>query len=298
MNSYEIIDHWTKGIPYELAFWNNVFRWKHTFDGMMGWSHYGSLIELEGFDVHSFLLPTESPKVLDVGCGMSYATGNLIEKHGQHQQIDIHFVDPLATEFNKILKRYKRQLPKIEFGMVEHLSAFFPHRDADLVIIQNALDHSAFPVKGIYEALHTLKPGGILYLNHHPNEAETEHYKGFHQYNIVQEGASLVIWNKHERWDINRLLEGFAETSVCTQTNQHVVAIIRKTGEIPQHLTDNDGDKRLLAAMYIEASLWQQSFWSTLQFQSKYWLFNIIQFFAQALPWNLKMKAKKLIQQA
>lgn len=38
---------WSKGIPYEIAFWNNVFRWKHTFNGMMEWSNFNFVIDLE-----------------------------------------------------------------------------------------------------------------------------------------------------------------------------------------------------------------------------------------------------------
>ena len=127
---------------------------------------------------------------------LSYATGNYIEINGTKTALDLHYVDPLADVFNDIKKRYHRNLPDIEFGMVEYLSDFFPRHDADLIIIQNALDHSAMPIKGIQEAFSTLKTGGILYLNHHPNEAETEQYKGFHQYNIDEENGKLVIWNK------------------------------------------------------------------------------------------------------
>ena len=29
------ISQWIDGIPYEKAFWNNVYRWKQTFNGMM-----------------------------------------------------------------------------------------------------------------------------------------------------------------------------------------------------------------------------------------------------------------------
>ena len=102
---------------------------------------------------------------------MSYAIGDKIEKNGQLIPLDIHYVDPLAFHFNHILKKSKRQLPKIEFGMSEYLSAFIQNHDASLITIQNALDHSSAPVKGIIESLISLREGGILYLNHHPNEA-------------------------------------------------------------------------------------------------------------------------------
>ena len=182
------IKHWSEGIAYEIAFWNNVYRWKNTFSGMMGWSNHCQIIKLENFDCNRFLTSCQTePNVLDIGCGMSYTTGNYIKpENGAQRAVNIHYVDPLAPFFNDILKRYSSRikkrlgymLPDIEFGMVEYISSFYPHNTVDLAIIQNALDHSALPIKGLLEAIECLKTGGKLYLNHHPNEAETEHYKG------------------------------------------------------------------------------------------------------------------------
>lgn len=168
-NTTAITQKWLEGISYEVAFWNNVYRWPHTFQGMMGWAHYGSTICLEGFDANHFLLANDHPSVYDVGSGMSYAVGDHLEKGGKLIPLDIHYIDPLAFHFNRILKKYKKKLPPIEFGMTEYLSAFI--HDASLITIQNALDHSSAPIKGIVEALLALRKGGVLYLNHHPNEA-------------------------------------------------------------------------------------------------------------------------------
>lgn len=75
-----ITQKWLEGISYEVAFWNNVYRWPHTFQGMMGWAHYGSAICLEGFDANHFLLADDHPRVYDVGSGMSYAVGDHLKK--------------------------------------------------------------------------------------------------------------------------------------------------------------------------------------------------------------------------
>ncbi len=291
-------DKWIKGIAYEVAFWNNVYRWKRTFRGMMGWSHYGSVIELEEFDANSFLAGKESPVILDVGCGMSYATGNLISRNGTETPADIRYVDPLAPYFNRILRRYRRGLPEITFGMMEYLSAFYPEQDVDLVIIQNALDHSANPVKGIMEALETLRTGGILYLNHHPNEGETENYKGFHQYNITDEDGKLIIWNRDERSDINALIKDFADISVSRSAQGHVIAVITKTAGVPPHLTEDRKDKRRLCEDLIMQTMQTSSIAHAVKARCRYWKFNAIQFVAQALPWETRMKVKKLIKQA
>ncbi len=85
-----VTEKWLDGIAYEIAFWKNVYRWPHTFKGMMGWSHYGSKINLEGFDANDFLLKFNNPKVYDVGSGMSYAIGDRIEKQGEEIALDGH----------------------------------------------------------------------------------------------------------------------------------------------------------------------------------------------------------------
>lgn len=292
------IQKWIEGIPYEIAFWNNVYRWKRPFDGLMKWSHYGNIIELECFDASQFLENQENPLVLDVGAGMSYATGNYINKGGEKTPLDIHYVDPLAPFFNKILKKYKKNLPEIDFGMMEYLSAFYPDHNVDLVIIQNALDHSSNPLKGIYEAVDTLRVSGKLYLNHHPNEAEMEHYKGFHQFNICAENEKLTIWNKSERYDIAELLHDFAEVETATAESGHVIAIITKKSDVPYDLLGDKNDKRVLAEALLQQSFSSFSFAKRLRMSLLYWKYNFIQFVIQGLPWDLRMKIKRLIKQA
>ena len=291
------INKWIEGIPYEVAFWNNVYRWKRPFNGLMKWSHFGNCIELESFDASQFLENQENPLVLDVGAGMSYATGNFIKKNDEDVPLEIHYVDPLAPFFNKILKKYKKNLPDIDFGMMEYLSAFYPDHNVDLVIIQNALDHSSNPLKGIFEAVDTLRLGGKLYLNHHPNEAETEHYKGFHQFNICEENGKLIIWNKAQRFDVAELLSGFATVETSESESGHVIAVITKTAEVPENLVGDDG-KGFLTEEKLRQSLKNLSFCKRLKMKVLYFKYNCIQFVIQGMPWNLRMKIKRLIKQA
>lgn len=112
--------------------------------------------------------------------------------------------------------------------MSEYLSAFIQNHDASLITIQNALDHSSAPVKGIIESLISLREGGILYLNHHPNEAEMEKYKGFHQYNVDERNGKLYIWNKAHHVNVTELLNGFASVETKRMDNGHIIAIIRR----------------------------------------------------------------------
>ena len=287
-----------KGIAYEVAFWNNVYRWNHGFKALMDWSNYGSVIELELFDANHFLVDRIKPQVLDVGCGMSYATGNYLKTGDRNEPLNIHYVDPLADYFNDILKRYHRELPPISFGMMEYLSAYYPGHQIDLVIIKNALDHSSNPIKGIIEAIETLKTDGILYLNHHPNEAETEHYKGIHPTNITEENGQLIIWNKRERCNINEMLHGIASVETLRNAETgHVIAIIRKTAEVPDRFSTQQKDIIELCQSLVRNNRQSQRLSHALSFKWHYMLYNTIQFFAQILTYDQRMKIKKIIKQ-
>lgn len=301
------MNNWIEGIPYELAFWNNLYRWRWTYEGLLSWSNYGKELCLEGIDARSVLLSATTataatsrsgkPIVLDVGAGMSYAPGNFYLNGTEKQEIDIRYIDPLAFHYNRILKKRHKNLPEVTFGVAEYLSSCVAD-EADLVIIQNALDHSFAPIKGIIEALRTLHTGGFLYLNHHPNEAETEDYKGFHKFNICEEHGKLIIWNKESRRDVNELLNGFATIDVKTVENGHIVALIKKTAEVPASLYDDKASIRELC--HSNHLLFYQVYSGHLSMKLKcsYAFYNFIQFFVQALPHNLKIKLKKLIKQA
>lgn len=300
-----VTQKWLDGISYEIAFWTNVYRWPHTFRGLMEWSNYGSAIALQGFDANAFLQAFPHPKVFDVGCGMSYAIGDHIERNGKLETIEVHYVDPLAFHFNRILRRTKRDLPQIEFGMSEYLSSFIPTKDASLITIQNALDHSSAPVKGIIEALVSLHEGGVLYLNHHPNEAETEDYKGFHQYNIDERDGDLIIWNKSQTVNITQLLDGFARVETKRMdSDNHIVAVISRIpghDSLPDKLqpyVDDKADKGELCQVLLQYQFRHKSLPKHIKASLHYAVLNAVQCLAQMLPWSLKMKVKRLIKQA
>lgn len=78
---------WLSGIPYELAFWNNVFRWTSTFNSMMRWSRYNKNLELDGMDVSVLLKDSENPIVLDIGCGLSFANGDRLSMEEKKKRL-------------------------------------------------------------------------------------------------------------------------------------------------------------------------------------------------------------------
>lgn len=227
------IDAWMAGIKYEAAFWSaNLSPRKRRRDreervkDTSPLYYPGEMKKLQDRSIED-LKDRSEIEVMDVGCGLSYLP---IPYLGE-QNRTIHYVDPLAGIYNRIAKKKKVNLPKIDFGMIEYLNTFYSPESMDYIIIRNALDHSFNPAQGIISALDVLRTGGAFQLNHAENEAEHEHYIGFHQYNITEENGHLIIWNKKERWDINEMLKGYCDIEVMRRNDgkrDRIVCLIEK----------------------------------------------------------------------
>ena len=287
---------WISGIPYELAFWNNIYRWDSTFEGVTNWCRLGKSIQLEGFDAITFLSQFSQPIVLDVGCGISYAKGDQLPTQEGLKPLEVHYIDPLASYYNEIMKRHHREMPKVEFGMMEHLACTHKREGIKLVIIQNALDHSSNPLAGILQSLHVLDIGGCLYLNHHPNEAETEHYKGFHKFNIcTDDDHHLLIWNHQHRTVVDDLITPFATIQTTTLPNGFVVSTLIKTADVTPHLIDSQSETANLVKDQMMLIDLLQHPHHAIGLKLKYWYYNMVHFFVQSLPREKRMKLRTLV---
>ena len=290
---------WLLGIPYEVAFWDATYANKKVLAKTLAFSHYGRELSLDGFDAAGFLLAQAQPeeaKILDIGCGMTYMPGEfIVDEKGQQRQLNIHYIDPLANYYNDIAAEYHVQVPKVEFGMMEHLSAFYPEHDVTLALIQNALDHSANPVKGILEALNALKKGGKLYLNHHPNEAEYENYRGFHQFNICIEQDELIIWNREQQFNVNDIVKDFArvETKIV---EENPIAILTKTAEVPVTLLDHEQDIRTLSTALLELTRKMNDASFMRRYHRQYRFYRLAQKASKLFSWQTRQKIKKFIK--
>lgn len=273
-NSEKKLERWLLGIPCETSFWSNVFLCKSDREWCV--KNAKSEIHLHNFDVQSFLRKLESQDegciVIDLGCGLSYMAGSMMDG----KRLNIHFIDPLANFYNDIIKKSKLDLPKIEFGMMEYISSFYGENKVALIIIQNALDHSEDPIKGIVESIISLEIGGILYLKHYPNEAEKEAYRGFHQYNIDIEDNQLVIWNRNMKYNLNKLLEGFTEiTTSRYSTPNEVICLIKKTKDVPSVYRNSQDDIKTLSCRLINQAKLTDNLSFVLQYQTKKLLYFI-----------------------
>ena len=290
---------WLLGIPYEVAFWDSVYGNKKALASTLAFSHYGRELTLDGFDAREFILSQSEPDkaaILDIGAGMSYLPGEFIlDEKGNKRTLNIHYIDPLAAYYNDIAAKHKVNVPKVEFGMMEYLSAFYPDHDVTLAIIQNALDHSADPVKGILEALNALKKGGVLYLNHHPNEAEYEQYRGFHQYNICIENDELIIWNRDNRFNVNQIVKDCArvETKII---EKNPVAILTKTADVPAVLLDHEQDIRTLNTALLELTRKMNDASFMRRYHRQFCFYRLAQKASKLFSWQTRQNIKKFIK--
>lgn len=264
---------WLDGIPYEIAFWRSYYGNRRRRADLFRWSDYGKECILDNFDLAAFMNeisgknPDREPLILDVGCALSYVTGS--RQNGK--ELNIRYIDPLAPFYNRILEDYAIDRPKITYGLAEALPALFRRGSVALVHVRNALDHSADPLGAILSALTVVQTGGVVYLRHHPDEAEHENYRGFHQYNIStdSDGNRLIIHNRTERIDVSDRLSGFADVEVSRTPNSDIVAVIRKLAEVPHELYDENTAAAYTAGMLEETMAHLHDASSSLRYQLK-----------------------------
>lgn len=218
----ENVELWKSGIDYELQFWERWFltrgrEWPEDYTNRLNpnapiepWV----AAELEKMRLNE-------AEILDVGAGPITNIGYT------HPRIKIHVTacDPLAFQYGEIRRRFSI-IPPVEtiFATAESLTKYFSVDHFDLVHCRNALDHSLNPVKGILEMAKVVKPGGRIMLRNMRNEAENENYEGFHQFNFDVVDGHFIIWNRHERVDVETVLPpGFTMTAVL---NQSVTAVL------------------------------------------------------------------------
>lgn len=267
------VQRWLDGIPYEIAFWRSYYGNRRRRADLFGWSDYGKECVLENFDLAAFMdevgnkQSEREPLILDVGCALSYVTGTMLNG----RKLNIRYIDPLAPFYNRILDNYAIERPKITYGLAEALPALFRKGSVALVHVRNALDHSADPLAAIFSALTVVQIGGVVYLRHHPDEAEHENYRGFHQYNISTdaEGDKLIIHNRTQRIDVNERLSGFADVEVSRTQDSDIVAVIRKRSEVSRELYDENTAAAYTAKMLEETMVHFHATSSSLRYQLK-----------------------------
>lgn len=151
--------------------------------------------------------------LMDIGSSSSPAYGNILP---DNVRIQSYAVDALATFYNKLYEKYIPECNRqIKLGIFEFIASFFEKNFANVILIENALDHSIDPVKGILECLEVLKPNGLLRLFHRRCEAIFEEYTGMHHWNIdYNDALELLIWNDKFYINVSKLLDNDVEIKI------------------------------------------------------------------------------------
>lgn len=234
------LSSWTRGIAFELEFWERWFATK----GAEWPTSYLERLDPAGENPQSLLdrLGIPQPKqkrVLDVGAGpMTFLKG-------MHAGEPVHVVacDPLAPYYSEMAERHGVQRPIATVqAFAEDLTAVFDLDAFDAVHCANALDHSFDPLRGIEEMLAVCKVGGTVLLSHSRNEAEFEHYTGFHQWNFDKIGDDFVIWNRHGMWNATARFSSLSIVTTECVGERHIFAAFKKN--VPSNMNLKDRYRR------------------------------------------------------
>lgn len=201
--NYEI---WKNELPSEVDFWK---RWISK-DGMPeGWlkeqrQRFDPNTPLQEWIQDLLRAPIGATvRILDVGSGPATTIG----KVWAERKVDITALDPLADDYNRLLREYKIKVPVQTQSCAGELVADFVEPDSfDLAYSVNALDHSHNPLKAVQGMVNSVKKGGWVVLEHYINEAEHEAYDGLHQWNFAKENGEFIIWNKQQRLMVRKNL--------------------------------------------------------------------------------------------
>ncbi|MFZ2727425.1 MAG: methyltransferase domain-containing protein [Methylococcaceae bacterium] len=184
-------DTWLSNIQEEVDFWRMWMtseKYAHLKDARLKNNKIVSqgIINLLGLSEGSQI------KLLDVGSGPISTLGS------EHDNFDIqlHPVDPLAEEYNKLLDELNlSQCPRIVKGTGESLKELFTENHFDFVNSANALDHSYNPLLCIQNMVHVCKPSGWVNIVTVQNEGQRQNYQGLHQWNFELQDDCVRLWN-------------------------------------------------------------------------------------------------------
>ena len=214
---------WSSGKTHEITFWTDYLRdkggqWPEDFRMRL------DPLRVMQEKISMILPKTKNPVIIDAGSGPFSVIGRNLDG----KQVKIRAVDPLAREYEKLIKKFGITTPdNLIRGRVEDLSRIFGHNYADIVYMHNALDHCSDPVKGIRQMLSVVKPGCVVMLEHNVNEAEKAQYSGLHQWNVSSEGNDLILWNRDYRLNITRIVSGIADVKI-TNDGKWITALLTK----------------------------------------------------------------------
>lgn len=216
VNPVNAIEKWAQNLLAEVKFWiQDVAQDSGRYhDSYINDRSNNKIFNCKHLDSPVY----DNSVVMDVGCGLCSQYGNLTATG----KIKLVAVDPLAHQYNEInkiaLDKDKFSDKIVHFGLFEYLDAFYPNNYADIILIDNALDHCFDPVKSIVSCLQVLKVNGTISMMHTIREAVNQNYKDLHQWNLDSNDKSeLIIWNNNSFVNVTRKLEDYADITVSKE---------------------------------------------------------------------------------
>jgi SAM-dependent methyltransferase len=189
------------------------------------------------------MLPPGPCRVLDVGAGPITKAGTFVAG----RDVEIIAVDPLADIYAEVIAAAGVTVPlPTQFAFGEDVSARFDADSFALILCTNALDHAIEPLWCLIEMLILARTGAHIILQHGVNEAESENYSGFHQWNFSAEDGRFIIWNRERRLDATTILAPCARLA-CHVDNNYITCVIRKHAAVP--MDRQDYHRRMRAAL-------------------------------------------------
>jgi SAM-dependent methyltransferase len=226
---------WHSSLPRELDYWD---AWIKERGGSRKLQRISDSFQWR-IDPASELQPPlrevvdrcEGPAVsiLDVGAGPLTSVG----KVHPEKELRLVAVDPLASEYNRLLERAGIEPPvRTVPGEAEKLLERYRRESFDIAHADNALDHSADPLEAIDNMLAVVKRGGYVVLRHLVNAGERNFYLGLHQWNFEVADEELILWNPRARHNLSRRLSPQANV-VCRDEGKRIVCVIAKRSGAP-----------------------------------------------------------------
>jgi SAM-dependent methyltransferase len=165
-------------------------------------------------------------RLLDAGAGPLTFVGKRWPGH----DLELTAVDALADSYDALLAEYAITPPvRTRRCDSERLSDVFAPDSFDMACAAHTIDHSYEPLRAIRQLVTVVRPGGVVLLQHYPNEAENEVYSGQHQWNLDWVSGDCILWRPGDKWSLRRELAGQA-TVTGGKADDVVTTVITKSG--------------------------------------------------------------------
>lgn len=194
MSPSDHYEHWKRGWDNELNYWRYILSDMGKKEGVEADTRArldpNAPLQENFRNLATDIGKTSKLRILDVGAGVLTHIGKVWD----NCDVQITAIDPLAAAYDELLSDVGIEpIVRTIEGQAENLPQQFPRQRFDIVVANNALDHSADApacIKGMWQVV---VKGGVMVLSHAINEAETHRYQGMHCWNFyVDEGDEVA----------------------------------------------------------------------------------------------------------